>query len=238
MIDEEKGYLDRARDALGERAGIGMLKAEQERQEQLARDVFSSAYKFTSAATRDKLFDQLTSVKRAAEQLGFQSSTPNWAREPNTVAYSRRQIEDDLIQRAPLLPPQNFAPERTVIGKATLESAAHAKDTAQSVTELARTMGALNTTLTDEVFPQWFETVQSSQADTKKALRLAWIAIIVSAVTAVGATFWQIMEARAMDAENSEQQARVERLLREQLANQQRLIEMQAAAMRLPKPAK
>lgn len=132
--------------------------------------------------------------------------------------------------------------EDTPLGRAVLESAAHSEEVASKVESLVGLVAGLNQTLVKDVLPAWFRQVETDQQAAKvsfdhaaKQLRWAIIAVFVSAVVTIIATWWQIYVTREIDHENAEQQKRVEDILREQLVQQQKLIGQQAqdaAAMR------
>lgn len=131
-----------------------------------------------------------------------------------------------------LMPPR---PEETLLGRATLESADNSREALQKMDALVDVVAGVNQTLIKDLLPAWVEKVEADQKDAKDAfdqaaagLRWTKWAVIASVVVTVLVTWWQVSVARDFDRENTEQQKRVETVLREQLATQQKLIEQQA----------
>lgn len=138
-----------------------------------------------------------------------------------------------------LMPPR---PEDTLLGRATLESAENSRDAVQKMDALVEVVAGINQTLVKDLLPAWVRQVEASQngatvAFNQAATGLKWTkwAVIASVVVTILVTWWQVSVARDIDRENSVQQKRVENILGEQLAAQQRLIDQQvrdSAAMR------
>lgn len=139
-----------------------------------------------------------------------------------------------------LIMPPRF--EETPMGRATLESVENSRQVAKKMDDLVVVVAGLNQTLVQDVLPAWFKKIEEDQEAAKGAFDQAarglwWTkwAVIASVFATVVATWWQVDVAKTIDRENSEQQRRVETVLREQLVAQQKLIEQQtkdAAAMR------
>ncbi len=139
-----------------------------------------------------------------------------------------------------IMPPPQF--EETPMGRATLKSLENSQQVAEKMDALVVVVTGLNQTMVQDVLPQWFKKIDNDQTAANKALVQAanslkltkWavfvsvVATIASVVVAVIATRWQIDVAKSIDRENSEQQKRVEVVLREQLAVQKIFIEQQA----------
>jgi len=132
--------------------------------------------------------------------------------------------------------------DETPMGRATLESVENSRQVAEKMDALVVVVAGLNQTMVQDVLPAWFKKIGEDQQAAKEALGQAarglwWTkwAVIASVLVTIVATWWQIDVAKSIDRENSEQQKRVEVVLREQLAAQKNLIEQQAkdsAAMR------
>jgi hypothetical protein len=137
------------------------------------------------------------------------------------------------------MPPR---PENTPLGRATLESAENSREVAQKMDALVDIIAGLNQTMVKDLLPAWVKKVEEDQKRTKDSFDQAakglwWTkwAVIVSVVVTMLTTWWQVWVARAIDQNNSEQQKGTDKVLREQLAAQQKLIGQQgldAAAMR------
>lgn len=128
------------------------------------------------------------------------------------------------------------------MGRATLESAENSRQVAEKMDALVVVVAGLNQAMVQDVLPAWFKKIGEDQQAAKEsagqaARSLQWTkwAVIASVLVTIVATWWQIDVAKSIDRESSEQQKRVEVILKEQLAAQQNLIEQQAkdaAAMR------
>lgn len=142
-------------------------------------------------------------------------------------------------------PPKFVMPplfEETQMGRATLESVENSRQVAKKMDALVEVVAGLNQTMVQDVLPAWFKKIDHDQQAANDAVGqaahgLKWTkwAVLASVLVTIVATWWQIDVAKNIDRENSEQQKRVEIVLREQLAAQQSLIEQQAkdaAAMR------
>ena len=139
----------------------------------------------------------------------------------------------------PIMPPRF---EETPMGRATLESVENSRQVAEKMDALVVVVAGLNQTMVQDVLPAWFKKIAEDQEAAKGAFQQAarglwWTkwAVIVSVLVTIAATWWQVDVAKSIDRESSEQQRRVETVLREQLSAQQKLIEQlskDAAAMR------
>lgn len=146
--------------------------------------------------------------------------------------YEVNRHEESMTISKPWTPPPV---EDTPLGRAVIESAAHSKEVAKKVESIVRLVAGLNQTLVRDVLPAWFKQVDEDQKIAKESfdhaarqLRWAIVAVVVSAVVTVLATWWQISVTRDIDGENAEQQKRTEQILHDQLAHQQMLFEQQA----------
>lgn len=144
------------------------------------------------------------------------------------------QVEFPRTYDAPkIMMPPRF--EETPMGRATLESVENSRQVAEKMDALVVVVAGLNQTMVQDVLPAWFKKIGEDQQSAKEsagqaARSLQWTkwAVIASVFVTIAATWWQVDVARSIDRENSEQQKRVETLLREQLEAQQKLITQQA----------
>lgn len=140
-------------------------------------------------------------------------------------------ISPPAARSLPLIP----RPEETVLGRATLESAKHSKESSAKIEALVQVVAGLNQTVVADILPAWSKKFESDQAAGKESFEQAarslrwtrWAVYSSIAVTAF-ATAWQVWVAYAIDEGNAIQQKRVEDALREQLAVQRTMIEQQA----------
>jgi hypothetical protein len=121
------------------------------------------------------------------------------------------------------------------MGLATLESVENSRQVAKKMDDLVVVVAGLNQTLMQDILPAWFKKIEEDQEAAKgafdqaaSALRWTKWAVIASVIVTIAATWWQVDVAKTIDRENSEQQRRLETVLREQLSVQQKLIEQQA----------
>jgi hypothetical protein len=144
------------------------------------------------------------------------------------------QVEFPRTYDAPkIMMPPRF--EETPMGRATLESVENSRQVAEKMDALVVVVAGLNQTMVQDVLPAWFKKIGEDQQSAKEsagqaARSLQWTkwAVIASVFVTIAATWWQVDVARSIDRENSEQQKRVETLLREQLEAQQKFIAQQA----------
>lgn len=241
---------------------IAFEDEQRKRIEDMHRSIEAS-YGFLGNSEREKLQAQMAGIggfassipeldpgyaaKQAAEQFAKSAAYPDptdsamreAALRAETQRLEARHHEALPIHSRPWIPPPI---EDTPLGRAVLESAAHSEEVASKVESLVGLVAGLNRTLVMDVIPAWTDQVKRDQQTAKdsfdhaaKQLKWAIVAVFVSAVVAILATWWQIDVTREIDRENSEQQRRIEEIMREQLAKQQNLIDQQAqdaAAMR------
>lgn len=118
-------------------------------------------------------------------------------------------------------------PADTKLGRATLENVRISQETSQKLDSLVELVAGLNQTVIQDVLPAWVKQVEADQASAQQAfqhasasLRWTQLAVAISIVVTLGATWWQVQVAREIDHDNSEQQKRVEQLMRQQLETQ------------------
>lgn len=145
-----------------------------------------------------------------------------------------------LTDLTPLLRPQ--PPEETPIGRATLKSEEHSREVAQKMVALVDVVAGLNQTLVKDILPAWFQQIEAEERSAKEAFQqaassLRWTkwAVIASVIVTALATWWQVSVAREIDQENSEQQRRLESILRDQLSVQQQLAAQRAPLSKVQK---
>ncbi len=228
------------------------------------RKSIDSSYSFLGKGALDKLQEQMAGIANIRSSLAGTESVQaalravalpeeSWRKSlagMETIDKAMRgltaekvitQIELPKAYDVPrLIMPPRF--EETPMGRATLESVENSRQVAKKMDDLVVVVAGLNQTLVQDVLPAWFKKTEEDQEATKGAFDQAarglwWTkwAVIASVFTTIAATWWQVDVANTIDRENSEQQRRVETVLREQLVAQQKLIEQQtkdAAAMR------
>ncbi len=233
LLDSHKNMLADMRKSIDSSYGFLGKGALDKLQEQMAGlvDIRSGAMSSVEALraamrTSSRPIDEL---KRA---LGPKSMYDKEIREADSVV-NLRGIEAAPTRDPPLfLPPR---PENTLLGRATLESAEHSRETAQKMDALVDVVAGLNQTVVKDILPAWVKQVETGQTDAKKAfeqaakgLKWTWFAIIISVIVTFAATLWQVSVSIEIDRENTEQQERVEAILSKQLETQQDLIMQQA----------
>lgn len=161
-----------------------------------------------------------------------------------------KQIRSASIERQPLhehlRPPTIVRPEDSRLGRAALQNAENSKRNVELMSQLTQSMAALQETIFTQVLPQWFKDVERRQEEAKKsaadaalntkhaAASLLWTqrGIFASILVTVAATIWQVKVSRDIDAGNTEQLQRTEKLLQEQLAVQRQALEQQHSDMK------
>ena len=208
-----------------------------------------SGYSFLVGDTLKKLqgsLDGLASIRSAAsgfrEQLenlpDLGSAAKSWSgfRLPKEVDTDLGVPEEPIWPNTRILAPRSVPrPEELPIGRATLENAANSRETLQKMNALVEVVAGLNEMMVKEVLPAWFKKVDDDQKGAKEAVAQAasslwWTkwAVVASVVVTVVATGIQLWVSLAMDRDNGAQQQRVESILREQLAMQQKMLDQQA----------
>jgi len=211
-----------------------------------------SSYAFLGKDTLDKLQSQMTGLaslrssiadiklaegalaafgglSRADELLkatkGFE--LPEMARNLATE-FKSESLESPQLYRP-------IDPADTKLGRATLENVRISQETAQKLNSLVELVAGLNQTVIQDVLPAWVKQVETDQASAQQAfqhasasLRWTQLAVVISIVVTLGATWWQVQVAREIDHDNSEQQKRVEQLMRQQLETQREQTEQYA----------
>lgn len=216
------------------------------------RASLKSSYAFLGKDTLDKLQSQMTGLaqlrssmaeiklaegalaalggaNRAAELLkaarGFELPEMPRSLEP--------KIKLEPLDSPPIYRP--IDPADTKLGRATLENVRISKETSQKLDSLVELVAGLNQTVIQDVLPAWVKQVEADQASAQQAFRqastsLRWtqLAVVISIVVTLGATWWQVQVAREIDHDNSEQQKRVEKLMEQQLETQRQQTEQYA----------
>lgn len=228
------------------------------------RKSIASSYSFLEKGALEKLQKQMAGVADIRNALAGTDSIRAALRAVSLTEDSwRKSLADtDLIGKAmrgfsdenlisQLKSPKTFDTpnimmpprfEETPMGRATLKSQENSRLVADKMDTLVGVVAGLNQTMVQDVLPAWFEKIGNDQKAAKEAIgqaanSLNWTkwAVFASVFVTIVATGWQIEVAISIDRENSEQQKRVEVVLREQLAAQKIFIEQQAkdaAAMR------
>ena len=139
---------------------------------------------------------------------------------------------EQVVTLPPLRP---IDPADTKLGRATLENVRISQEVSQKLNSLVDLVAGLNQTVIQDVLPAWVKQVEADQAGAQQAfqhasasLRWTQIAVVISIVVTLGATWWQVQVAREIDHDNSEQQRRVEKLMQQQLDAQRQQIEQYA----------
>lgn len=211
-----------------------------------------AGYSFLAGDTLKKLqgsLDGLANIRSAASgfreqldklpDLGGAAKAWSGLKLPTEVDLGRGIPSDPVRPRtADLIVPRISRPEEMPLGRATLENAANSRETLQKMNALVDVVAGLNETMVKEVLPAWFKKVEDDQKGAKEtvaqAARSLWWtkwAVVASVVVTVFATGIQLWVAIEMDRDNGAQQQRVESILREQLAMQQRFLDQQARAI-------
>ena len=228
MIAKKSGWgempMGAGLEELGKAVQVGK-KQQLERHKEMLMDMRKSIdlnYGFLGTGVLEKLQGQMAGLVDISSGIN-----------PHSPVGSERRIETASTPNVSLLIPQR--PEETRLGRATLESANNSREALQTMENLFQVVAGLNQTLINDLLPAWFKKVENDQKDAKDAFDqaatgLKWTkwAVVASVVVTVLVTWWQVSVARDIDRENTEQQKRVETVLREQLATQQKLIEQQA----------
>ncbi len=209
-------------------------------QEQMAKLVDIRSKSFLSS---DALHATMNSSRLASDEIRRaleKSSEYNKALRYASIDDSSSGIRAETMRDLSVLIPT--PPENTVLGRATLESAANSRELAQNMDDLVDLVAGLNQTVVKDVLPAWVNQVQTVQQGSKVAFEQAaaglwWTkwAVITSVLVTVLATWWQVFVTKEIDRENSEQQKRIEELLGKQVEMQRNFAEQQArdaAAMR------
>lgn len=200
-------------------------KQQLERHKEMLVDMRKSIdlnYGFLGAGVLEKLQGQMAGLVDISSGIN-----------PHSTGGNERRIEIAPTPNVSRLIPQR--PEETRLGRATLESANNSREALQTMENLFQVVAGLNQTLIKDLLPAWVKKVEDDQNGAKEAfdqaatgLKWTQLAVFASVVVTVLVTWWQVSVARDIDRENTEQQKRVEIVLREQLATQQKLIEQQA----------
>lgn len=228
------------------------------------RKSIESSYSFLEKGALERLQEQMAGIADIRKTLAGTDSIKaalraatlpeeSWRKslsDMDTIGKAMRSVNTENIAAQIELPkaydaqkifiPPRF--EETPMGRATLESAENSRQVAEKMDALVIVVAELNQTMVQDVLPAWFKKISEDQQAAKEsagqaARSLQWTkwAVIASVLVTIVATWWQIDIAKSIDRESSEQQKRVEVVLKEQLAAQQNLIEQQAkdaAAMR------
>lgn len=231
---------------------IGEYKEQNRKMLADMQDSLKSSYAFLGQDTLDKLQSQMTGLaklrssiadiklaegalaafgglNRADELLkavkGFE--LPGIARNLAT------ELKPDRLDSPPLYRPLD--PADTKLGRATLENVRISQETSQKLDSLVEIVAGLNQTVIQDVLPAWVKQVETDQASAQQAfqhasasLRWTQLAVVISIVVTLGATWWQVQVAREIDRDNSEQQKRVEKLMEQQLEIQRQQTEQYA----------
>lgn len=224
------------------------------------RKSIGSSYSFLEKGALDKLQEQMAGIANIRSSLagteyfqGVARAEKSWQNSLSNMekmdkASCGRNVGDLISQderskaynRPEFIMPPRF--EETAKGRAILESTDNSRQVAKKMDDLVVVVAGINQTLVQDVLPAWFKKIEEDQVAAKDAfdqaasgLRWTKWAVIASVFVTIVVTWWQVDIAKSIDRENSEQQIRVEAVLREQLVAQQKLIEQQAkdaAAMR------
>jgi hypothetical protein len=221
------------------------------------RKSIESSYSFLGKGVLEKLQGQMAGIADIRKTLAGADSIQavlraatlpeeSWRKslaEIDTVGKVMRDLNTQNVATQVELPRTYDAPkimmpprfEETPMGRATLESVENSRQVAEKMDALVVVVAGLNQTMVQDVLPAWFKKIGEDQQAAKKsagqaARSLQWTkwAVIASVFVTIAATWWQVDVAKTIDRENSEQQKRVEALLREQLGAQQKLIAQQA----------
>lgn len=184
---------------------------------------FDPGYSFKEAAEKlEKSFLDSPNVHGISDEA-FRAATQPFNSDAHEVL---------MTSGEPWMPPPF---EDTPLGRAVFENTAHSKEVTKKVETLVGLVAGLNQTLVSDVLPAWFRQVEEDQKNAKvtfshaaKQIQWAIVAVVVSTIVTVLATWWQVRVTMEVDRENAEQQKRTEGVLREQLAKQQQLIDQQA----------
>lgn len=241
--------------ALGICAERALAKVKEDHQKMLAdmQESLKSSYSFLNSDTLAKLqsqmgsladisspFSEFNSAQEALAKMGpFNAeellkganahfiSRPVTDFAPDTDSWQDRLDVPGIFRKA--------NPVDTPLGRATLESARVSKEVAQKMEALVSLVAGLNETVIRDILPAWAKQFKADQATAEEAfsqastgLRWTQIAVVLSIVVTLGATWWQVQVARDIDRENSEQQKRVEYLMQQQLDAQRQLTEQYA----------
>lgn len=179
------------------------------------RKSINTSYSFLGKGALEKLQEQMSGIANIRSSLERAESLHKAYELPKFIA------------------PPRF--EETPMGRATFESLENSRQLAKKMDDLVVIVAGLNQTLVQDVLPAWAKKFEEDQNAAKIAFKQAAIglwwtkwAVIVSVFVTIASTWWQVDVAKKIDRENSEQQKRSEGILREQLAEQQKLIEQQA----------
>lgn len=208
------------------------------------RKSIESSYSFLGKGALEKLQEQMAGIADIRKTLtGTESiqaalraaTLPEDAWRKSLAAENvAAEVEFPRAYDAPktMMPPRF---EETPMGRATLESVENSRQVAEKMDALVVVVAGLNQTMVQDVLPAWFKKIGEDQQSAKEsasqaARSLQWTkwAVIASVFVTIAATWWQVDVAWSIDRENSEQQKRVETLLREQLEGQRKLITQQA----------
>jgi hypothetical protein len=157
----------------------------------------------------------LGSVQREMERLR-QVPTPAPSIKPHLEVRQLPDFSNSLIART---------------AEAVEESAKQLREVAGLTGQMAAQIGSLAELVVTKVLPEWYKNLQDNSKTAAKNIRIAVVAIIISSIVSVGVTGWQVWVARDYKFENDQQQDRIEKLMRDQLA------EMQATNKRLAEDA-
>lgn len=226
-------------------------QAETERHEKMLgnlRKSIDSSYSFLGKGVLEKLQEQMAGVADIRNALAGTESIQaalrtatladeSWKKSLMGISAFEKATAQIELPRAfdipkLIMPPR---PEDTPMGRATIKSAENSRQVAEKMDALVVVVAGLNQTMIQDILPAWFKQIEEDQRAARDAFDQAarglwWTkwAVIASVLVTILATWWQVDVARSIDRENSEQQKRVEAVLREQLTAQQKLIEQQA----------
>lgn len=221
------------------------------------RTSLALSYGFLGASELEKLQQQMSGLAslrsamsgteamqaamRAPGMLG--SSWKDTLAENNALGRPKRALYDQphkglfatptTIESPAIYIPPSF--EETPLGRATHQTLESSREAVQKMDALVEVVAGLNQLVIKDVLPAWGQKIAEDQEGAKKAFDqaangLKWTkrAVWASVLATVLATWWQVHVTQEIDRQNSEQQKRVEDLMRVQLEVLQKLLDQQA----------
>lgn len=221
------------------------------------RTSLASSYGFLGTSELEKLQQQMSGLAslrsamsgteamqaamRASGVLG--SSLKDALAENSALESAKRALYDQphkglFATPTPIESPAIYIPpsfEETPLGRATQQTLESSREAVQKMDALVDVVAGLNQLVIKDVLPAWGKKISEDQKGAKDAFDqaadgLKWTkrAVWASVLVTVLATWWQVHVTQEIDRQNSEQQKRVEELMRVQLDVQQKLLDQQA----------
>lgn len=238
-LDSERGGLS----ALGSGVFDEIEKYRTQNEKLTAQ--YTGAFSGIAESVRANLGGHLSEIERMRKYLQGNPAVADVARQiSETPDYFKRPrfADEPILNVAPVrLPNLEDGPiGRTA--RAGEEAAAQLREVAGLTGQMVSEIGKLNQAVITQVLPAWFASLKDDAEATRDAARQAqsnlfWAkwALIASVVATLGTAAWQVWLTRGYELESDQQQATIERLLKEQVGQNKRLVEAQesqSAAMK------